>query len=105
LPDEDNQRLQNTAKVATERYLETRKVIQKHRRGIVYWRTADKFKGYAMNTLGPINEAFANFYINTPANENVFSTNLEKNVETFVLHPQYGIRQADTMNGFLVGDV
>jgi hypothetical protein len=54
-----------------------------------------------MSTRGPINEAFVSFYINNIK----FNSDLETNIDYFMLDPTMGAINADNMNGFLIGDV
>lgn len=94
--------LQNTAKEVEKRY----NASKQH---IVQWTTkGGGFAGYKLQSKGPINEAFVNFYVNTLADDrpHYFSSpDKDGNVKIYALHNLYGMVQADTENGFLVGDV
>lgn len=98
LPDTTNTKLQQVAKLAEDRYKQFKKVV--------WWKIrGQKWAGYQFYTKGPINEAFANFYINTRPGINYFRYSLEKNLSIFITHPKFGAIQADYLNGFLLGDV
>ena len=92
LPDDDNKGLQNTAMQVELRY-------NKYKKRILWYK--NQWKGYTMSTRGPINEAFVSFYINNIK----FNSDLETNIDYFMLDPTMGAINADNMNGFLIGDV
>lgn len=95
LPQEEDRGLQETAQLAEKRYTETKK--------IVYWNIQNRFAAYRFFTKGPINEAFVNFYVNFTG-RSYFNQDQEHNLATFVMHKTYGAKQADSKNGFLIGD-
>lgn len=66
----------------------------------VLWFYPNSWKGYTMNSMGPINEAFVNNYIH----EIKLGNSLEQNIDTFMLG-DYGAIKADATKGFLIGDV
>ena len=95
LSDEDNKALEETAQEVTRRSQTDRK----HR---IFWEYKDQWYGYRIFNRGPINEAFASFYI-----ENVrLQGSLNDKIHTFMMSksPQ-GVIYADNANGFLVGDL
>lgn len=97
LPDTTNQNLQDTTKEVERRYQEQKR--------IVHWVTrGNKWAGYKFTNRGPINEAFAQFFLHTQPGIDYFRHDIERNVQTFVMHESYGARRADSLNGFLVGD-
>lgn len=98
LPDKDNATLNTTAKEVTKRYND-HKIGQ--RRHLIMWNTNGKWSGYSLNTKGPINEAYVNFYVH---NVKLKST-LEYNIERFMIDDRYGVKKADATKGFMIGDV
>lgn len=101
LPDTTNQHLQETTKIVESRFQEQ----YKNNKSIVYWTTrGNKIAGYQFTNRGPINEAFAQFFLHTQPGVDYFRHGTERNVQTFVMHDTYGARRADSLNGFLVGD-
>ena len=97
LPDETNKHLQETTKIVEQRYREQKQVVSWITRG-------NKVAGYKFTNRGPINEAFAQFFLHTQPGIDYFRHDTERNVQTFVMHDTYGARRADSLNGFLVGD-
>lgn len=92
LKDSENEILQNTAAEITRRYNTYNK--------LVLWHLGD-WKGYKVNNLGAINEAFANLYIH----EIKLNGSMEWDIDTFMEDDMYGAIRADNANGFLIGDV
>lgn len=91
--DYDNNTLQKTAKEVDLRY-----VKYNHN---VLWKPDKKWIGYHLNTKGPINEAYVNFFIH----EAKLMNSLEKDIDTFMLDKQYGAIAADATKGYMIGDV
>lgn len=92
LPEEENEGLQQTAAEVEYRYLQYKKRIM--------WYVG-AWKGYKLQTRGPINEAFVNFYIH-----NIQLLNsMEENIDVFMLDSTYGAINADATKGYLIGDV
>lgn len=94
LPEEENEGLQNIAAEAERRY--------RKYKGRILWKYNSEWIGYQIWNRGPINEAFVDFYIN---NYNKFTGNKDEDMHVFMTSssPQ-GVIQADTANGFLIGD-
>lgn len=92
LPQEENETLQQTAMEVEKRYLEHKKKI--------LWFYPDIWKGFKLNSKGPINEAYVNLYIH---NIKLLGT-LEGNIDIFMLG-EYGAIRADSTKGFMIGDV
>lgn len=94
LNDDENIGLQNTAQEVTRRYRRYNKKI--------LWQINDEWKGYKLNNLGPINEAFTAFYLHEIKLDNT----LMENIDQFMLSEQpQGVIYADNANGFLIGDL
>lgn len=66
----------------------------------ILWKINNKWAGAKVNNLGTIAEAYVNFYIS----KYNFSSYLEQNVSTYILHPQLGAAAVDNASGFLIGD-
>ena len=92
LPEENNRGLQDTAQEITRRY-------QTYKKKILWY--VGKWKGYTMRTLGPINEAFVNFYVHSIE----LKKGTEENIDTYMLDDNYGAIKADATKGFMIGDV
>lgn len=97
LSDDDNKTLQEIATEVTNR-------TQRDRKHRIFWEYKDQWYGYRVFNRGPINEAFASFYI-----ENFrLQGTLNEKIHTFMMSqppgPQ-GVIYADNANGFLVGDL
>lgn len=95
LSEDENKGLQETAQEVSRRQERDRK----HR---VFWQHKDQWYGYRIFNKGPINEAFASFFI-----ENIkLQGDLESRIHTFMLSksPQ-GVVWADNANGFFMGDL
>lgn len=95
LSDDDNKGLQEVAAEVSRRQEKDRK----HR---VFWQYKDEWYGYRIFNKGPINEAFASFFI-----ENIkLQGTLESRIHIFMLskNPQ-GVIWADNANGFFMGDL
>ena len=84
--------LQAAATEVTRRYHTYKKRI--------LWFYPNSWKGYSINSMGPINEAFVNNYVH----EIKLGNSLEQNIDTFMLG-DYGAIKADATKGFLIGDV
>lgn len=67
----------------------------------ILWKTRGTWKGARVNNLGTVAEAYVNFYI---AKYSGFTSNLEENVEDYVLNDTLGMASVDNMSGFLIGD-
>lgn len=98
LPDEDNDKLQQTVAEVEARYVKYRS----NRKSRILWKMDEKWYGYVLYNRGPINEAFVDFYIK----EVKMYNDLMKNIHLFMtsVDPQ-GVIYADNANGFLIGDV
>lgn len=92
LPKEKNEDLQNIAANTTYRY-QTYK-------GRVMWKPGKEWFGYKFYNLGPINEAYVNFYVHNI----IFTGNLEQKINRFMQDASYGVITADNANGFFIGD-
>ncbi len=94
LPKEDNEKLQAAAAEVESRY-------HKHRKKVLWEWVPSSWKGYRLNNMGPVNEAYVNMYVH-----NIKLTNpLEKDINDFMLDGSYGAIKADATRGFLIGDV
>lgn len=95
LPDEEQQSIQDAAKEVTLRY-------QKFKRQVL-WYHNNNWIGYKFTrgNLGPINEAFVNFYVN----KQKLNGYLEQKINRFMLDSKYGAINADATKGFMIGDV
>lgn len=85
--------LQQTVAEITERY------YQYHR--IVLWHLNSTWDGYRLTSLSAVNEAFANFYLNTVPFPYIY----DAGIYVFMKHRQYGAIVADNTKGLLIGDV
>ena len=92
LPDEKNEGLQYTAAEITRRF-------QTYKHNVLWY--IGEWRGYTMNSLGPINEAFVNFYVHKIE----LNKQLEYNIDTYMLDNEYGAIKADATKGFMIGDV
>lgn len=98
----DSKYLDEALLTSYDRYRSTRKKLGQSY-GLVWWKTLkNKTSAVRMSSAGPLGEAYIAFYSNLYKG---FKNNLEQNIETFILHNQYGAIKADTMSGFLYGDV
>lgn len=86
-------KLQETAKEVERRYRTYKKRV--------LWYYPAEWKGYTMNSMGPINEAYVNFYVHNTQLLN----SLEGNIDAFMLNSGYGAINADATRGFMIGDV
>lgn len=66
----------------------------------ILWQIHNVWSGALVNNLGTIAEAYVNFYLSKYA----FSSSLEHDVATFILHKQLGAIAVDNASGFLIGD-
>ena len=96
LPDEDQALLELTAQEVTNRWKTQKKNI--------LWKLNGRTVGYSTSTLGPINEAYVNFYVHDIKLPNGTSED-EKNIDVFMLDSNYGAIKADNASGFMIGDV
>lgn len=92
LSDDENRGLDETAKEVESRYLKYR--------GKILWKINSEWYGYKLYNKGPINEAYAAFYIH----EIQLNNSLHENINTFMVSVPHGCINADNANGFLIGD-
>lgn len=93
LSEEQNQGLQLTAAEVERRYT-------KYKKRVLWRPQGSDWKGYYFPTKGPINEAYASFYI-----KNIeFSGYMEDQIDKFILDNECGAITADNFSGFMIGD-
>lgn len=93
LPQEENNKLSDTAFEIERRYKELKKKV--------LWKYNDKIFGYYLPSRGPINEAFVNFYIH----DIKLLGNMESDIHRYMLDTKYGAIKADNTKGYFIGDV
>lgn len=79
---------------------------KKNKKGLgssyILWKTSnDTWDGAYLNNIGSLGEAYFAFFINNFQ----IRGNIEKRVETFIIHKNYGAIKADSASGFLKGDI
>lgn len=68
----------------------------------ILWKTSENtWDGAYLNNIGSLGEAYYAFFINNF----LIRGNIEKRVETFMMHKKYGAVKADSESGFLKGDI
>lgn len=92
LPEEDNEKLQQTAAEVERRY-------DKYKKRVL-WYYPSQWNGYVFSKKGPINEAFVDMYVH----QIKLNSSLEGNIDEFMLGA-HGAIKADATKGFLIGDV
>lgn len=102
----NHKNLDDTLLAAYDRYKQTRRQQQNHAYGVVWWETLQNNTiAVRMSSAGPLGEAYVAFYCNLYKHFGSDPQSRESNIATFITHRLYGAKRADTMSGFLYGDV
>lgn len=67
----------------------------------IFWKTNGHWEGSRVTSVGVLGEAYFNFFIN----EYLFSSFIEEAVKDYMTNSKYGVNIADSISGFLQGDV
>lgn len=92
--------LDRTFQEVWQRYRISKSKLQLRGAAYILWNLGH-WDGVWISGAGPLGEAYMAFFIN----KFIFSNKIESSVMTFMLHHRYGAILADTVSGFLKGDV